>query len=384
VNAFIASFGASNCVAKEYVYDYRNQLIAYTEYEGSYSIKLAETLRALDSFNRRIITRTDDAGAADGTADGTWDEETLLLYDGQARWQLSEERDLLGTPDGDGNAPVAKTYVYGNYTDEVIQIRDHTQPAAENFYAHQDDLFSVYAITDGAGAVTQRYLYGDYGTRVTTDAAGTAGFEPALEVDHGFTGRLHDETSGLIEYRHRWMRAEMGRFVQRDPLWYVDGMNLYVLAALGPAHATDPLGLACRVSFECRYTGRRVSKPGDQVQCEYDCTIRKDIRRPKIDCFGGEVKCPDVPNDLVVEKERFVGIGEPCPQDFNTELIFRETMFDDCSRSDCRANCTTGEDIADFLCGRIKNKVAKILCKEAVEGGEWACEDLCNAFCKRR
>ena len=35
VNAFIASFGASNCVAKEYVYDYRNQLIAYTEYEGS-------------------------------------------------------------------------------------------------------------------------------------------------------------------------------------------------------------------------------------------------------------------------------------------------------------------------------------------------------------
>ena len=102
VNAFIASFGASNCVAKEYIYDYRSQLIGYTEYEGSYSMTLAETRHVYDSFNRRIITRTDDAGAADGTADGIWDEETLLLYDGQARWQLSEERDLLGTPDADG------------------------------------------------------------------------------------------------------------------------------------------------------------------------------------------------------------------------------------------------------------------------------------------
>jgi len=131
-----------------------------------------------------------------------------------------------GTANGESNGPVARTYVYGNDIDEVIQIRDHTQPAPEDFYAHQDDLFSVNAITNAAGAVTQRYLYGDYGTRITTDAAGTAGFEPALEVDHGFTGRLHDETSGLIEYRHRWMRPEMGRFAQRDPLWYVDGMNV--------------------------------------------------------------------------------------------------------------------------------------------------------------
>ena len=138
---------------------------------------------------------------------------------------------------------MAKTYVYGNYIDEVIQIRDHTPATTpEDYWAHQDDLFSVYAVTDAAGAVTQRYLYGDYGTRVTTDPAGTAGFEPALEVDHGFTGWLHDETSGLIEYRHRWMRPEMGRFVQRDPLWYVDGMNVYVYATLGPGSFTDPYG----------------------------------------------------------------------------------------------------------------------------------------------
>jgi len=173
--------------------------------------------------------------------------------------KVCEERDLLGTPDADGNAPVAKTYVYGNYIDEVIQIRDHTPPAPEDSYAHQDDLFSVYAITDDSGAVTQRYLYGDYGTRITSDAAGTAGFEPALEVDHGFTGRLHDETSGLIEYRHRWMRPELGRFVQRDPLWYVDGMNLYRYGRSNPASVVDPMGL-CGFTIKC--TQIRVPAPG--------------------------------------------------------------------------------------------------------------------------
>jgi len=141
--------------------------------------------------------------------------------------------------------------MYGNYIDEVIQIRDHTQPAPEDFYADQDDLFSVYAITDDTGVVTQRYLYGDYGTRVTTDPAGTAGFEPALEVDHGFTGRLHDQTSGLIEYRHRWMRPEMGRFVQRDPLWYVDGMNVYGYAVSSPLVNSDPFGLCVAPCTEC-------------------------------------------------------------------------------------------------------------------------------------
>ena len=151
--------------------------------------------------------------------------------------------------------------MYGNHIVEVIQIRDHTQPVPEDVYAHRDDLFSVYAITDDTGVVTQRYLYGDYGTRITTDPAGTAGFEPALEVDHGFTGRLHDETSGLIEYRHRWMRPEMGRFVQRDPATmtrpgmrigasihkarqYAGGPNLYRYARSNPIRYLDWNGMA--------------------------------------------------------------------------------------------------------------------------------------------
>ena len=178
---------------------------------------------------------------------------------------------------------MADAFAHGNNIDEVIQIRDHTPATTpEDYWAHQDDLFSVYAITDAGGAVSQRYLYGDYGTRITTDAAGTVGFEPALEVDHGFTGRLHDEISGLIEYRHRWMRPGMGRFVQRDPLWYVDGMNLMSFADVRPFSVVDPYGLcicnpstwpainACMDNIEDR---ARHSTYYMNTQCEQEALI---------------------------------------------------------------------------------------------------------------
>jgi len=71
---------------------------------GSCLMKLGETRQVYNlCFDRRIVSRRDDTDSGEApAADGTWDDETLLLYDGQARWQLSEERDLLGTPDGEG------------------------------------------------------------------------------------------------------------------------------------------------------------------------------------------------------------------------------------------------------------------------------------------
>ena len=41
----------------------------------------------------------------------------------------------------------------------------------------------------------------------------------------GFQGLRHDEESGLIENRNRMLDPTTGRFVQRDPLGYPDGMN---------------------------------------------------------------------------------------------------------------------------------------------------------------
>lgn len=61
----------------------------------------------------------------------------------------------------------------------------------------------------------------------------------------GFHGREIDFATGLVYFRHRWYDPEMGRFLQQDPLGYVDGPNLYQYGLNNPASFSDPLGLLC-------------------------------------------------------------------------------------------------------------------------------------------
>ncbi len=44
---------------------------------------------------------------------------------------------------------------------------------------------------------------------------------------HGFTGRYLDSETSLWYFRARYFDNEMGRFISRDPLGFVDGMSLY-------------------------------------------------------------------------------------------------------------------------------------------------------------
>jgi RHS repeat-associated protein len=57
-----------------------------------------------------------------------------------------------------------------------------------------------------------------------------------------FTGRRLDPETGLYYYRARYMDAVLGRFLQRDPLAYVAGMNLYQYAGGNPVIHLDPSG----------------------------------------------------------------------------------------------------------------------------------------------
>ena len=58
-----------------------------------------------------------------------------------------------------------------------------------------------------------------------------------------FTGRQLDEESGIYFYRARYYDPAKGRFIQRDPLDYVDGPNLYEYVRSEPTRLTDPTGL---------------------------------------------------------------------------------------------------------------------------------------------
>jgi len=61
--------------------------------------------------------------------------------------------------------------------------------------------------------------------------------------EQGHQGLTHDEEFGLVYNRHRYLAPALGRFCQRDPAGYVDGMNLYEYLRATPPVGVDPLGL---------------------------------------------------------------------------------------------------------------------------------------------
>ncbi len=58
-----------------------------------------------------------------------------------------------------------------------------------------------------------------------------------------FTGHCFNPSTGTYHARHREYHPSLGRFVQRDPLGYVDGPSLYQYARAKPTLGTDPSGL---------------------------------------------------------------------------------------------------------------------------------------------
>ena len=72
-----------------------------------------------------------------------------------------------------------------------------------------------------------------------------------------FTGREYDPETGFYYYRARYYDPVWGRFLQRDPLGYVDGMNLYEYVRGNAANSVDSLGL--------QRAGNPVMGPPDEV-----------------------------------------------------------------------------------------------------------------------
>jgi RHS repeat-associated protein len=140
----------------------------------------------------------------------------------------------------EGGATAAQNVWSPVYVDALV-LRDR---GGERLYVQQDANFNVTALIDTTGAVVERYVYDPYGSAGilapdwSTRDVSSFGW---LYLHQG--GRL-DPGTGLYHFRLREFSPLLGRWLQQDPLGYVDGLNLYQYVNDNPVNYRDPTGQA--------------------------------------------------------------------------------------------------------------------------------------------
>jgi len=218
----------------KYYYDYRNRLIEVEEYQTDTWNDTAEY--KYDGLGRRVLKIVTNKGSLNGT--------TRYFWGGSGNWQCLEE---LASDDD-----ILARFTYSpGYIDAVaVQERDLNTDGDfgdtdEVVYYHCNTIFSVYALTDANETVIERYEYDAYGSATVLDADGSSDADGLSDVENPylFQGRRLDLETGLMQYRFRDYSPTLGRFLQRDPIGYPGGMNVYQYARLTPSMRLDPGGL---------------------------------------------------------------------------------------------------------------------------------------------
>ena len=188
-----------------YQYDYNNKLVQVDAETASY---------AYDALGRRIRKTT-----ADGTV--------LFYYAGD---DVIEEQDR--------SKALLATYLLGNGIDDMIKMN---RKGNEYFY-HTNHLGSVMGVTDRSSEVQERYEYDPFGKVSFYNGENVLLAKSGIGNEVLFTGRSYNAETKNYDYRARTMNLSIGRFMQPDPMLYVDGMNCLSYVGNNVVSLVDPMG----------------------------------------------------------------------------------------------------------------------------------------------
>jgi RHS repeat-associated protein len=243
---------------RTYQYDALNRL-GVVKKKSSGNTIAAYSYDAIGRRTRKVVT---NGGITGTVANSTF----RYTYDGQ---QIVEELD--------GSNSTTRQFVWGQYIDELVQMKTYvstgSQPlAAGVYYLLSDLLYRSVALTStpgsGAAAIVEAYDTDAYGNALIYSGPGTDSTwftdddvttdQPACETI--FTGRQYDPETQIYFYRARYYHPMLGRFISRDPVslmpqtnidlgrgWYTaysKQLAVYLMAADNPIVLADPLGLS--------------------------------------------------------------------------------------------------------------------------------------------
>ncbi len=207
-----------------FVYDYKNRLVEVKLKSSGASIATYK----YDALGRRVEKALNAGATTRYVLDG---QQVIEEYDGANVWQAAYiYEDGIDRPRAMDRADVSDVNGNSNTT-EVLR-----------FHYHQNVLSSTSEMTQPTGAVVEWVTYDVYGAATVRDKGGAIVAQSAVGNPLLYTGREYDGESGKYFYRARTYNPVAGRFLQRDPLGYVDGMGLYEYVRSRPAVFRDPSG----------------------------------------------------------------------------------------------------------------------------------------------
>ena len=113
----------------------------------------------------------------------------------------------------------------------------------EEIYFHENARGNFVSLTNSSGEVTTLLEYSTYGVPYVVDDAGELQeFSDFDSTPYLFQSRRVDSETSNYYFRNRFYNPELGRFLSRDPLQYIDSYNLYEAFKSNANRHNDPEG----------------------------------------------------------------------------------------------------------------------------------------------
>ena len=180
------------------------------------------------------------------------------MYDG---WNLLAEINMIQNPDGSTYSTCGqRSYAWGYdlsgteqgaggvgglvLVNQPSTTVNNGQPSSTALAPCYDGNGNIHTYLDCAtGAITQRMEYDAFGNEMTLDSVLESGGGTIREMPFRFSTKYTDSETSLSYYGYRYYSAEMGRWLNRDPIEERGGVNLYGIVENDMLNKWDVLGL---------------------------------------------------------------------------------------------------------------------------------------------